>query len=177
MNAKPEPENFVLRPITMGDLDAVLSWSQDELFCSANGWELNRTPDETKEWWSRCVSGQAEDFLRMGIQYEGKLIGYADLAFIQGSSAELGVAIGDSSLWGKGLGAMAAQHLMAYASRGLGLTLFLAEAEETNLRSRNMLKRIGFGEVGRLTTLKGSGDEETVMIRYQLSLQGNAYKT
>lgn len=50
-----------------------------------------------------CINNAAEDFIRMGIEFNEKLIGYADLACIKDNSAELGIAI-ESTLWGKGLG-------------------------------------------------------------------------
>ncbi|TDM16652.1 hypothetical protein [Macrococcoides canis] len=45
-----------------------------------------------------------DDFIRLGIELDDKLIGYADLAYIKGNSAELGIAIGESKLWGRGIG-------------------------------------------------------------------------
>jgi [ribosomal protein S5]-alanine N-acetyltransferase len=41
----------------------------------------------------------------MGIDLEERLVGYADLACIKDNTAELGIAIGESTLWGKGIGA------------------------------------------------------------------------
>lgn len=59
-------------------------------------------------WWLHCVNNSAVDFIRMGIEYKEKLIGYIDLACIKETTAELGIAIGESRLWGKGLGVTSA---------------------------------------------------------------------
>ena len=34
--------NIKIRPLSMNDYERVLKWSQDETFCRANQWELNR---------------------------------------------------------------------------------------------------------------------------------------
>lgn len=85
----------------------------------------------------------------MGIEYENRLIGYADLACIRDGSAELGIAIGESALWGRGLGTQSAKSMMAYGADVLGISNFSAETHETNLRSRKMLWQLGFEEVGK----------------------------
>lgn len=138
-----------IRPLTMDDYEAVLKWSKDESFCSANGWELNRSPEELYRWWLMCVENVVEDFIRMGIELNGEMIGYADLAGIKDSSAELGIAIGESDLWGKGLGSCAASSMMKFAAEKVGITVFTAETNEANMRSRKMLEKVGFEEVSR----------------------------
>lgn len=139
---------ITLRPLAIEDYETVLKWSKDDAFCSANGWELNRSPEELDRWWGMCVENVMEDFLRMGIECDGKLIGYADLAGIQDGCAELGIAIGDSEMWGKGLGSRAALAMMDFAAEKLSITGFTAETNEANVRSRKMLEKIGFEEVG-----------------------------
>ena len=84
-----------------------------------------------------------EDFVRMGITFNGRLIGYTDLANINDVSAELGIAIGESTLWGRGIGVEAALCTIQFALTQLGITTFKAETHETNIRSRRMLRKLG----------------------------------
>ncbi|MBD7985458.1 GNAT family N-acetyltransferase [Sporosarcina sp. Sa2YVA2] len=149
-----------IRDISMEDYEAVLSWSKDEAFCSANGWELNRSEDELHRWWMYCVNRESNDFIRKAIELEGKLIGYADLADIQGQSAELGIAIGESGLWGKGIGAHSIRSMMSYATATLGITVFYAETHEANIRAQKMLEKVGFLEVSRIGTEEYLGQED-----------------
>ncbi|WP_252502378.1 GNAT family N-acetyltransferase [Sporosarcina sp. Marseille-Q4943] len=158
----------MLRPLRIADYETVLIWSKDDLFCSANGWELNRNEEELYDWWIRCVNNKAEDFIRMGIEFNGKFIGYADLANIVGNTAEIGIAIGESSLWGKGIGYHSTLSLMKYASSNLGITVFNAETHETNTRSRKMLHKLGFEEVSRIGSEEYIG-AETQLIQYRLT--------
>ena len=162
-------EKITLRPIEMKDFQVVLLWSQDGDFCEANDWEINRTPEELSNWWQNCVENRSTDFIRIGITLNNVLIGYGDLACIHGSEAEIGIAIGESSLWGKGIGQAATVKLIDYG-KTIGITTFLAETHETNIRARKMLERIGFTEISR------SGSElykgiETVLIQYKLVSQ------
>ena len=139
-------ENTIeLRPIEMKDFHEVFQWSKDEQFCLLNDWKINREEKELYEWWKRCCEfQQSSSFRRFGIEHVGKLIGYADLADIKGKSAEVGVAIGDSTVWGKGIGSHVLKELMDYGREFLAIEEFYAETKATNLRYRNMLEKLGF---------------------------------
>lgn len=140
---------LTIRPIALMDYSTVLSWSKDELFCTANGWERNRDAIELYQWWQHCVTNTADDFIRKGLEYDGELIGYADLACIKNGRAEIGIAIGKRTLWGNGIGSAAAKIIMNDAYVNLGITVFDAETHEANIRSRKMLEKIGFKERSR----------------------------
>ncbi|MFC4408899.1 GNAT family N-acetyltransferase [Chungangia koreensis] len=163
-----------IRPITLEDFPAVLSWSQDKAFCSANDWEMNREPQELFRWWERLVKGIADDFIRLGIEMDGKLIGYVDFTHIIDGSGEFGIAIGDSSLWGQGLGPQAALNAMDFASTTLGITTFTAETHESNLRSRRLLKKIGFVEISRIGSEMYMGeDTRLIQLRHTVKRRQN----
>jgi RimJ/RimL family protein N-acetyltransferase len=157
-----------IRNLKIDDFGTVLKWSKDDAFCLANGWEQNRSEAELYRWWIRCVTNEAIDFVRKGILLEEKLVGYVDLAFIRDSRAEVGIAIGESKLWGKGIGAKAVQCIMKYASEELGVTTFDAEIHEANLRSRKMFEKIGFKEMSRIGTEEYLGiDDQLIQYRFQ----------
>lgn len=80
-----------VRPLTIGDFDAVVEWSMDQRFCTANGWQHRRDVEELRRWWHKCVSSMSKDFIRMGIECGGRLVGYMDLAGIEDGRAEFGV--------------------------------------------------------------------------------------
>ena len=96
----------------------------------------------------KCVENSSTDFIRIGIELNDTLIGYADLACINGSEAEVGIAIGDSSLWGQGIGHAAIVQLIDYA-KSIGITSYLAETHLTNPRAQKLLEGIGFKELSR----------------------------
>ncbi|GGO01190.1 GNAT family N-acetyltransferase [Saccharibacillus kuerlensis] len=156
-----------LRPITIDDFDTILCWSRDDSFCLANGWETNRDEEELRRWWSYCVHMKKETFTRIGIQWESRLIGYGDLAGIGNGCAELGIAIGESNLWGKGIGHQAALSIVEYGRETYALTTFTAETHESNKRSRRMLEKIGFEEISRNGFEEYAGKIEQ-LIQYRL---------
>lgn len=169
MNYKAEFSDLIrIRPITLEDFGYVLKWSKDDRFCSANDWDINRNEQELYKWWLHCVNNLPEDFIRMGIEMENKLIGYADLAYIKDNSAELGIAIGESTLWGKGIGFKSSTRMIEYASAHFSITVFKAETHETNIRARRLLERIGFKEVSRIGAEEYLGIE-TILIQYKLT--------
>lgn len=158
-----------LRAIHMDDYNTIVNWSKDERFCSANDWPLDREEEELYTWWEKCVTSKKHDFVRLGIELQSKLIGYADLADIRKDyqSAEIGIAIGETAFWAKGFGVQATKKIMAYGYNKLGITTFLAETHETNIRAQNLLNRLGFQEISR----NGSEmylNEETKLIQFQL---------
>jgi RimJ/RimL family protein N-acetyltransferase len=144
-----EMVHIKIRPLKIEDFEFVLNWSKDTNFCLANGWELNRDEKELYKWWINCVQNSSIDFLRLGIEFNNKLIGYADLACIKEYTAEFGIAIGESKLWGEGIGFRATKLMLAYAMTELGITVFHAETHDHNFRSRKMLEKIGFKEISR----------------------------
>jgi len=159
--------NIRISPLKMDDFHFVLNWSKDEVFCEANGWEPNRDEEELYKWWERCVNLTSDDFIRIGIEMNGCLIGYVDLACIQNKSAEIGIAIGERSLWGNGIGFHSTKLLLNYANEHLGISIFNAETHETNFRSIRMLEKLGFTEISR----EGSDyylGEDVGLIQFQL---------
>lgn len=164
-----DSNTVTIRPISIDDFEEVLKWSTDDAFCIANEWELHRDPREVYDWWKHCVELNTTDFIRFGIEWNDRLIGYADLANIQDNVGELGIAIGDSTLWGKGIGSLAANQFMAYVSTEYSITVFHAETHETNLRSQKMLEKLGFQEVSRIGFEDYKGIK-TQLIQYQLMM-------
>ncbi|WP_432356042.1 GNAT family N-acetyltransferase [Sporosarcina sp. A2] len=169
MNLKVDYRDLIkLRPITEEDYGYVLKWSKNEKFCLANDWEINRNEEELYKWWLYCVNDLPENLIRMGIEMENKLIGYADLVRVLGNKAELGISIGESTLWGQGIGFESSILMMDYASSDLGITTFSAETHDTNIRAKKMLDRMGFKEVSRIGVEEYLGIE-TKLIQYILS--------
>ncbi len=89
-----------------------------------------------------------DGFVRKGIEYKDELIGYTDLAYIKDQTAELGIAIGASHYWGKGIGFEASRRMMEYGLKEFGINLYFAETNEYNVASRRMLEKLGYKEIG-----------------------------
>ncbi|WP_339198967.1 GNAT family protein [Solibacillus sp. FSL R5-0449] len=158
------------RKLKLEDFNAVVDWSRDEHFCEANGWQKNRDHMEVFKWWERCVANQQKDMIRLGIEYKNRLIGHADLTEINENCAEIGIAIGDSTLWNIGIGTRMIEELINYANEQFGITTFYGETHETNHRSRKLMKKIGFKEESRVGTDLYIG-KEVKLVQYKLVLK------
>lgn len=158
-----------LRKLKLEDFNAVVDWSRDDRFCEANGWQKNRDHLELFKWWERCVTHQQKDMIRLGIEYKNRLIGYADLAELKKNSAEIGIAIGDSTLWNNGIGTQMIKKLLNYANEQFGVTTFYGKTHETNHRSRKMMEKVGFTEESREGTELYIG-KEVKLVQYKLEL-------
>lgn len=64
-----------LRPLRLQDFSRVVGWSRDMEFCFANSWEPSRAEEELYQWWANCINGETADFLRIGIEFEERLVG------------------------------------------------------------------------------------------------------
>lgn len=158
-----------LRKLKLEDFNAVVDWSRDDRFCEANGWQKNRDHLELFKWWERCVTNQQKDMIRLGIEYKNRLIGYADLAEFKNNGAEIGIAIGDSTLWNNGIGTQMIKKLLNYANEQFGVTTFYGKTYETNHRSRKMMEKVGFTEESREGTELYIG-KEVKLVQYKLEL-------
>lgn len=101
---------------------------------------------------------------------EERMIGYVDLADIKNNSAEIGIAIGERSLWGRGIGTKSILLLLEYAVKNFGITTFYAETHEANIRSRRMLEKMGFKEMSRNGKEVYYGSDNQ-LLQYMLKIQ------
>ncbi|EYB67438.1 hypothetical protein DEIPH_ctg041orf0041 [Deinococcus phoenicis] len=125
-----------------------MRWAADPEFCLATGWTVGLAPRKVREHWARIIAGAGPDFLRLGVELEGRLVGYVDLANLSRTSGEFGIAVGERALWGRGVGAAAGRLLLTHAFSTLGLETVTAEVHAPNRRSHALMRRLGFREVG-----------------------------
>jgi [ribosomal protein S5]-alanine N-acetyltransferase len=135
-----------LRALQLEDLSTVMLWAKDSEFCLANEWSLEIPEERLINHWTGIITESSDKLIRKGITLNGQLIGYADLADINTfeARASLGYAIGDSSLWGKGLGFLGAKLMLELAFENLKLERVTAEVNAANTRSLRVIERLGF---------------------------------
>jgi [ribosomal protein S5]-alanine N-acetyltransferase len=158
------PANVQLRPLQLEDLNTVMIWAKDTEFCLANDWSLEIPEERLVSHWTGIITESSDTLIRKGITFDGQLIGYADLADINTfeARASLGYAIGDSSLWGQGLGFLGAKLMLEFAFENLKLERVTAEVNATNTRSLRVLEKLGFkleGVLRRHETYRGVRDD------------------
>ena len=134
------------------DLEAAVRWSRDREFCLASGWTPELPPGRVRTWWARVLREIGPDFLRLGIELDGQLVGYADLADVEDTvgRAEFGIVLGERKVWGRGLGRAAGRLMLTHGFGRLGLSRVTAEVHAPNTRSLALMKRLGFRQEGVL---------------------------
>jgi [ribosomal protein S5]-alanine N-acetyltransferase len=135
-----------LRALQLEDLNTVRLWAKDSEFCLANEWSLEIPEERLTSHWTGIITESSDTLIRQGITFDGQLIGYADLADINQleARASLGYAIGNSNLWGKGLGFAGAKLMLELAFESLKLERVTAEVNAANTRSLRVLEKLGF---------------------------------
>ncbi|MEF2278583.1 GNAT family protein [Deinococcus sp. YIM 134068] len=161
-------EAVTLRPLRPGDEGAAARWAADPEFCRAAGWTVGLAPRLVSRHWERLIAGTGPDFMRLGVEAGGRLVGYVDLANLTRTSGEFGIGIGERALWGQGVGRKAGRLLLAHAFGTLRLEVVTAEVHAPNLPSHVLMRRLGLRENGRGEPDMYRG-ERVEVVRYVLT--------
>jgi [ribosomal protein S5]-alanine N-acetyltransferase len=139
-------QDVKLRPLQLEDLNTVILWAKDREFCLANEWSLELSEERLTSHWTGIITESSDTLIRQGITFNSQLIGYADLAEINTfeARASLGYAIGNSSLWGQGLGFYGAKLMLKLAFESSKLERVTSEVNAANTRSLRALEKLGF---------------------------------
>ncbi|MFD2609001.1 GNAT family N-acetyltransferase [Deinococcus taklimakanensis] len=137
-----------LRPLRPGDEHAAVRWAANPLFCRAADWAQGLSPRVVQRHWLGLIHAHQPDFLRLGVEWQGRMVGYVDLAHLSAHEGEFGIGIGESDLWGQGVGRQAGRLLLQFAFEELGLERVSASVHAPNTRSLALMRRLGFRELG-----------------------------
>jgi len=145
-------DGVVLRPLEVSDIDTLYAWSVDIELNVLAGWGRPRSRDAFHEKHERRIREPEDDLVVLGVEREGRLAGYAQLALIDRVERRAAVAIvlGDKATWGRGVGRTALRILADYAFTALNLERLYAEVYGFNLRSQRLMERVGFRREGVL---------------------------
>lgn len=147
-------QHILLRALRRADVEQLRSYVNDPqvMRYSNTFWPID---DERQERWFLNIS-QAEHAVWFGIVdirvTERLLIGTCCLVDIDwiGRQAELRIRIGESSVWGEGLGTEAVQLLLSYGFEHLNLERIWLRVLASNVRAKRLYSRFGFREEGCL---------------------------
>jgi RimJ/RimL family protein N-acetyltransferase len=108
-----------------------------------------RTLAEVREWYTQYFS-QAENKL-FAVYCDQTLIGYSTLEHIDAThrNCEIGLVIGDTRCWNKGLGALVVQRLITRAFTVYHLHRVYAVIQDGNIASMRCFAKAGFQHEGR----------------------------
>lgn len=160
----PRHGRVLLRPLHELDRDA---WRRVQChFRDPEIAHLNGTPPNRMPLWllKRVLKADARrhDRATFGIFDEvDTYIGTVELYDVRGSSATLGIIIGEKSHWSRGYGPEAIHALLGHAFRELGLERVRLSTFADNGRAQAAFRKAGFRETRR--TASGSGRTDVHM--------------
>jgi RimJ/RimL family protein N-acetyltransferase len=147
-----EREGTRLRPIELEDLDRLYTWHQDLELDAWSGWTPRLSRARFEQRYGDLVREPPDDFVWLGIEYAGELVGYVELAEISriARRGAIGFVVAERSARGRGVGTNAVLLLLDYAFALEDLDRVYAEVYPWNQASVALLERIGFTLEGRL---------------------------
>ncbi len=139
-------ERVTLRPMTHADADCLVRWAADPDYAWFQwGRRPGRFPDaaSARDWIDRFAGPAGAVF---AIEHEGRPIGHASYRDLQpkAKSTEVGIGIGEKTLWSRGLGREALRLLVRHLQHDLGLHRITLHVLAFNDRAIASYKACGF---------------------------------
>ena len=144
-----------LRELTLNDVEDRFRWCLDKEVTKHLNMPEKYPPfskEETMSWIKMCINKTNGYEQKAIVTEEGRHIGWIDLKNIDklNKHAELGVAIGDKTYWGKGYGFSAMKEMLQWGFNELDLNKIWLRVEVDNEKAIKSYKRIGYVEEGIL---------------------------
>jgi RimJ/RimL family protein N-acetyltransferase len=156
-----------LRDLTNMDLETVVRWRNDP---EVNRYLADRikTREETQVWFRR-IKDDPRNMLK-AILYDECMVGYVIVENVgeQNRKCEVGIIIGETSFWGRGIGRIAIKRVLSYCFRDLRLHRVLAVIASGNERSELLFKRLDFKHEGTLREATKVAGQFTDLLCYSI---------
>ncbi|GGN28173.1 GNAT family N-acetyltransferase [Deinococcus daejeonensis] len=112
-----------LRSLRAGDEEVAVRWAADPVFCRAADWTPGLAPRVVRRHWAAIIAGGDPAFLRLGVELDGRLVGFVDLAGLIRTPVErFAKSFNPSGASGRETG----------SGRGVGNPVWFRDVNETN---------------------------------------------
>ena len=146
-------ERIFLSLVLREDVPLYARWFSDlEMTAYTGALGTSFLPEHEQEWFDNLVKQHTDRTFSIVVRESQRMIGNVGLMSVnhQHGTAELGIAIGDKSAWGRGYGSEAVRLMADYGFTFLGLhTIYLWHAS-FNERGHRAYLKAGFKVAGRL---------------------------
>lgn len=136
-----------LRPLTLGDVDAVHSWARLPESCRYQAWGPN-TYEQTQAFVQAAVTASANRLV-FAVVLDGEVVGSAQLKLHGPSTAEIAFGV-HPQRWGHGIATAAARELLRLGFGEHGRHRIFGTCDPRNLASAAVLQKIGMRYEGRM---------------------------
>ncbi|WP_316569356.1 GNAT family protein [Neobacillus sp. YIM B06451] len=150
-----ELPKVLLRELTLNDVEDRYRWCLDKEVTKHLNMPEKYPPfskEETEAWIKMCINKTNGYEQKAIMTEEGKHIGWIDLKNIDklNKHAELGIALGEKSYWGKGYGLSAMHEMHLWGFNQLELNKIWLRVEIENEKAIKSYKKMGYVEEGIL---------------------------
>jgi len=137
-----------LRPVERGDLPNDLLWVNDPDVLAYFGSYLPYNMPKEEAWFESM--SKAKDVINFAIEYESRHVGGCGFLNIEhrNQSAEIGLFIGDKSVWDKGLGQDTLRTMLDYGFDQLNFHRIYLRVFAENARAVHAYEKVGFVHEG-----------------------------
>jgi RimJ/RimL family protein N-acetyltransferase len=113
-------------------------------------------PEQEQEWYENLLRAEHSKTFAIIVRDSQRVIGNVSLNSInhQHQVAELGIAIGDRSMWGQGYGTEATRLMTEYGFVFLNLETIFLRVLGFNTRAQRAYLKAGYREAGRLRGMR-----------------------
>ena len=160
--AVPDASTVRLRSIERADLPLLELWDSDPVIIALMG---RRFEAQRPEEWLRQVR-RSRSSRAWIIELGGRPVGEVELAQInnRNHTAEIRICVGESGLWGRGIGTLAMTESLRLAFGETGLETVYLRVFANNLRAIALYQRMGFRKEGILQPSERRNDPAPVVL-------------
>jgi RimJ/RimL family protein N-acetyltransferase len=148
-------ERVRLRAIERSDLSRYFEWLNDPEVIEGLWHHLPLSMDDETDWFEKMRQQDAEQrplAIEIREDQAWRLVGNVGLMHLRWAnrSAELGIFIGDKSLWDRGYGTEVVDLMLQHAFETLNLHRVFLRVFATNRRAQRCYEKVGFAVEGTL---------------------------
>lgn len=138
----------IIRKFERKDIPLKVAWINNELNNKFLHYDLPISIEETEQWFDNNI-GRADRYDAV-IEADGVPCGIIGLLSIDGknSKAEYYIAMGETSLKGKGVSTEASKLILDYGFKELGLNRIYLFTETENVPAQKLFEKVGFVKEG-----------------------------
>ena len=134
-------EEVTLRPITLSDTDLIVKWRNSDAVRLNMYDQKILTAERHRDYFHKQIeTGLAPQYI---IEYKNNAVGTIFYKRLHENKVEIGLFIGDESLYGRGIGKKALNRLIDYI-RCSGCKRIVLKVNRNNTRASNLYLHTGF---------------------------------
>lgn len=138
-----------IRPLQTEDALISYKWRNNMKIWEFTGSRPNMeiTSKIEKDWIKNVLNRKNEKRFSICVKDTNQYIGNVQLTSIKNKKAEFHVFIGETSMWGKGIGYQATKLILEYGFNEIGLNNIFLSVREDNKKAVKLYEKIGFVKV------------------------------